>query len=189
MLWKEKIALAKDLTDSKLVPSDWIYDNIFQFSEDQYDEYRDLVVEDKKRVFRLAQIENEGNDPAKTGKSFGTPHDLASLYGKGRSGMNTDGAVPPGYDETRPVGRPKEKASIVGTQQRALGKDPLGSAENGTLYTANQPEEGSGTPKAMFELKRHKQLFEGMNIARKELVVGPDQEPSLLNEKNIKGIQ
>jgi len=188
-LWKEKVDLAKSIQDTNLLPSDFIYDNIFQFSEDQYDEYRDLVVEDKKRVFRLAQIENEGNDPAKTGKSFGTPHDLASLYGKGRSGMDTEGDVPPGYDETRPVGRPKEKASIVGTQQRALGKDPLGSAENGTLYTANQPEEGSGTPKAMFELKRHKQLFEGMNIARKVLAVGPDQEPSLLNEKNIKGIQ
>ena len=188
-LWKEKVDLAKSIQDTNLLPSDFIYDNIFQFSEDQFDEYRDLVVEDKKRVFRLAQIENEGNDPAKTGKSFGTPHDLASLYGKGRSGMDTEGDVPPGYDETRPVGRPKEKASIVGTQQRALGKDPLGSAENGTLYTANQPEEGSGTPKAMFELKRHKQLFEGMNIARKVLAVGPDQEPSLLNEKNIKGIQ
>jgi hypothetical protein len=188
-LWKEKVDLAKSIQDTNLLPSDFIYDNIFQFSEDQFDEYRDLVVEDKKRVFRLAQIENEGNDPAKTGKSFGTPHDLASLYGKGRSGMDTENDVPPGYDETRPVGRPKEKASIVGTQQRALGKDPLGSTENGTLYTANQPEEGSGTPKSMFELKRHKQLFEGMNIARKELVVGPDQEPSLLNEKNIKGIQ
>ena len=188
-LWKEKVDLAKSIQDTNLLPSDFIYDNIFQFSEDQFDEYRDLVVEDKKRVFRLAQIENEGNDPAKTGKSFGTPHDLASLYGKGRSGMDTERAVPPGYDETRPVGRPEEKASIVGTQQDPLGKDRLGAGENGTLYTANQPEEGSGTPKAMFELKKHKQLFEGMNIARKELAVGPDQEPSLLNEKNIKGIQ
>jgi hypothetical protein len=171
------------------MPSDWIYDQVFQFSEDQYDEYRDLVIEDKKRVFRLAQIENEGNDPAKTGKSYGTPHDLASLYGKGRTGMNVDGPVPPGYDEDRPVGRPKEKASIKGTQRDPLGKDPLGSIENGTLYTANQPEEGSGTPKAMFEYQRNKKLFEGINVARKQLVVGPDQEPSLLDEKNIKDIQ
>jgi hypothetical protein len=188
-LWKEKIDLAKSMQDTNLIPSDYIYHDIFQFSEDQYDEMRDLVIEDKKRVFRLAQIENEGNDPAKTGKSFGTPHDLASLYGKGRSGMNTDGEVPPGYDEKRPIGRPKEKVSMINTQDDPLGKDRLGSIENGTLYTANQPEEGSGTPKSMFELKRHKGLFEGMNIARKELVVGPDQEPSLLDEKNIKGIQ
>jgi hypothetical protein len=187
-LWKEKIDLAKSIQDTNLIPSDWIYDSIFQFSEDQYDEMRDLVLEDKKRVFRLAQVENEGNDPAKTGKSFGTPHDLASMYGKGRSGMNVDGTVPPGYDEKRPVGRPQEKASIIGTQQDPLGKDRLGRKDNNTLYTANIPSE-DGTPKAMFELKRHKGLFEGMNIARKELVVGPDQEPSLLDEKNIKDIQ
>jgi hypothetical protein len=188
-LWKEKVDLAKSIQDTNLLPSDFIYHQIFQFSEDQYDEYRDLVIEDKKRVFRLAQIENEGNDPAKTGKSYGTPHDLASLYGKGRAGMDVDGPIPPGYDEDRPVGRPKEKASIKGTQRDPLGKDPLGSVENGTLYTANQPEEGSGTPKAMFEYQRNKKLFEGLNIARKQLVTDPEQESSLLDEKNIKDIQ
>ena len=187
-LWKEKVDLAKSIQDTNLLPSDFIYDNIFQFSEDQYDEFRDLVLEDKKRTFRLAQIENEGNDPAKTGKSYGTPHDLASLYGKGRAGMDVNGPVPSGYDE-KEVGRPKEKASIKGTQRDPLGKDPLGSVENGTLYTANQPEEGSGTPKAMFEYQRNKKLFEHMNVARKELVVGPEQESSLLDEKNIKDIQ
>ena len=187
-LWKEKVDLAKSIQDTNLLPSDWIYDNVFKFSEDEFDEYRDLVIEDKKRVFRMAQVENEGNDPAKTGRSFGTPHDLASLYGKGRAGMNVDGPVPPGYDEKRPIGRPIEKASMINTQDDPLGKDRLGRRDNNTLYTANIPSE-DGTPKAMFELKRHKGLFEGMNIARKELVVGPDQEPSLLDERNIKDIQ
>ncbi len=187
-LWKEKVDLAKQIQDTNLLPSDWIYDNVFQFSEDQYDEYRDLVVEDKMRAFRLGQIENEGNDPARSGKSYGTPHDLASLYGKGRSGMDTNGPVPGGYNEKAPVGRPQEKPSIANTQKDPLGKDRLGSKENGELYTANQPEEGSGTPKAMFEMKKHRNLFENFNIPRKEIVFGPDQEPSLLNENNIKGI-
>jgi hypothetical protein len=62
-LWKEKVDLAKQMQDTNLMPSDFIYDKIFQFSEDQYDEFRDLVIEDKKRAFRLGQIENEGNDP------------------------------------------------------------------------------------------------------------------------------
>jgi len=187
-LWKEKVDLAKQIQDTNLLPSDFIYHDIFQFSEDQYDEYRDLVVEDKKRTFRLAQIENEGNDPAKTGKSFGTPHDLASLYGKGRTGMDIEGPVPGGYDEKRPIGRPEEKSSIVNTQKDPLGKDRLGAGENGSLYTANAPEEGSGTPKAMFEMKRHKGLFEGFAVPRKEIVFEPEQESSLLNENNIKGI-
>jgi hypothetical protein len=191
-LWKEKIALAKDLTDSKLVPSDWIYDNIFQFSEDQYDEVRDLVIEDMKRTFRLSQIENEGNDPAKSGKSYGTPHDLASLYGKGRNGVG-ETTVPPGYNEKRPVGRPEEKASIIGTQRDPLGKDRLGSKENATLYTANIPDEGSGTPKsygalALAESMRYKSMLQGIPRSDKQMIFEAEQESSLLDEKNIKGI-
>jgi hypothetical protein len=190
-LWKEKIALAKDVQDSKLMPSDWIYDKIFQFSEDQYDEYRDLVAEDMKRTFRLSQIENEGNDPAKSGKSYGTPHDLASLYGKGRNGTGTN-PVPPGYDEKAPVGRPKEKASIVGTQDRALGKDPLGSKENGTLYTANIPDE-TGTPKggsplALAESYRYKNMLSLIPRGEKKIIFEAEEKSNLLDEDNIKGL-
>jgi hypothetical protein len=193
MLWKEKIALAKDLTDSKLVPSDWIYDNIFQFSEDQYDELRDLVIEDMKRTFRLSQIENEGNDPAKSGKSYGTPHDLASLYGKGRNGVGDTGAIPPGYDEKRPVGRPEEKASIIGTQDHSMGKDRLGSKENSPIYTANIPDEGSGTPKggsslSLAENLRYKHMLKGIKDDMKNKQNIFEQESSLLDEENIKDI-
>jgi hypothetical protein len=183
-LWKEKVDLAKNIQDSNLMPSDWIYHNIFQFSEDQYDEYRDLVLEDKKRAFRLNQVENEGNDPAKTGKSYGTPHDLASLYGAGR--MGSQGEIPGGYDEKRPVGRPEEKTSIIGTQKDALGKDRLGKKENSTLYTANIPSE-NGTPKgALTEIKRNT-LSNIPQSYRKQIVFEP--ESSLLNEKNIKNVE
>ena len=184
-LWKEKVTLAKDIQDSNLLPTDWIYDKIFQFSEDQYDEYRDLIVEDQKRKFRLSQIENEGNDPSQSGKSYGTPHDLASLYGKGRNGVGDTGAIPPGYDEKRAVGRPKEKASIIGTQKDPLGKDRLGSKENSTLYTANKPEE-NGTPKsnplALAEYLKNKDLLKSI-VFNKE-----SDKPDLLNEENIKDI-
>jgi len=191
-LWKEKVSLAKDLQDTKLLPSDWIYHHIFQFSEDQFDEYRDLVLEDMKRTFRLSQVENEGNDPAKSGKSYGTPHDLASLYGKGRSGNGEIGAIPPGYDEKRDVGRPKEKISIVGTQRDPLGKDRLGNEENST-YAINIPDEGSGTPKggsplALAESLRYKDMLKGMRADMENKQNIFDQESTLLDEKNIKGI-
>ena len=81
-LLKEKIDLANQMKDTKLFSSDYIYENIFDMSEDQYMQMRDLVREDSKRFFRLAQIENEGNDPSKSGVSYGTPHDLASMYGR-----------------------------------------------------------------------------------------------------------
>ncbi len=63
------------------ISSDWIYDNIFHFSADEYDEMRDLVLQDAKRKFRMSQIENEGNDPLETGETYGTPHDIATSYG------------------------------------------------------------------------------------------------------------
>ena len=66
-LMKEKVDLASQIMENKLLPTDWIYDNIFHFSEDEYDEYRDLIAQDQKRQFRMNQIETERNDPLTTG--------------------------------------------------------------------------------------------------------------------------
>ena len=122
-LLKEKVELANSMKESNLMPSDWIYENIFHLSEDQYDEYRMLIIQDAKRKFRLTQIENEGNDPNDTGKSYGTPHDLASLYGKDRYKSSS---VPKGYDEKEDLGRPEEKTTDRNTQDDNLGKDRIG---------------------------------------------------------------
>lgn len=194
-IWKEKVSLAKELLDTNLVPSDWIYDNVFKLSEDIYDELRDLVMEDKKRLFRLGQIENEGNDPAKSGKSYGTPHDLAALYGRGRTGMEAQQSVPGGYNEKAPIGRPKEKSSIINTQKDPLGKDRLGKKGMNTLYTANKPSNDmenntpkGGSPLALTELHKNKHLFESINHLRKEIVYNTDLDSDLLSEKNIKDI-
>jgi len=135
-LLKEKVDLASQMLDTKLFPTDYIYDHIFNLSEDQYMEMRDLVAEDKKRLFRITQIENEGNDPAKSGKSYGTPHDLASLYGRrqgDQKGMPF-GKVPAGFEDDTPGigeigpegGRPKTHASHYGTNDGLGGRDPLG---------------------------------------------------------------
>jgi hypothetical protein len=124
-LLQQKVDLAAKIMESKLLPTDWIYDNIFHFSEDEYDEYRDLIIEDQKRMFRYKQLEEEGNDPKVTGKSYGTPHDLASLYGKGRMHSEPDN-VPVGYGEDLTLGRPKEKTTNRNTQQSPFGKDRLG---------------------------------------------------------------
>ena len=128
-LMTEKVTLAQSMLDSKLIPSDWIYENIFHFSQDQYEEYRDLINEDTKRQFRLSQIEAEGNDPSSSGKSYGTPHDLASLYGKGRM-YDDPSNLPDGYDENttdkETLGRPVENPTNRDKQEGNFGKDRLG---------------------------------------------------------------
>jgi hypothetical protein len=127
-LMKQKAELAGTLLEQGLVPSDWIYHNIYHFSEDQFDEYRDLAREDAKRKFRLAQIEAEGNDPVETGQSYGTPHDLATLYGKGRMYTEpTNVPDPTKYAGDDPqLGRPEKTNVKRNTQADNFGKDRLG---------------------------------------------------------------
>ena len=124
-LMKAKAELSQTLLDQNLFPTDWIYENVYHTSEDKYDEMRELIREDKKRKFRLTQIEQEGNDPQQSGKSYGTPHDLASLYGKGRLGSNPDN-IPSGYDEKTPLGRPQDSTTTRNKQEDNFGKDRTG---------------------------------------------------------------
>jgi hypothetical protein len=187
-LMKEKMDLAQQMVDSKLFPSDFIYDHLFHLSEDEYNEFRDLAREDAKRAFRLGQIEAEGNDPLETGQSYGTPHDLASLYGKGRYYDDPDN-VPAGYDE-KELGRPEEKVSNINTQDGNFGKDRLGvDAMKGKENESNSIKSSykGGSPLAL-EAKtayfQNKDMLKKIPINRKQLVF--EQEESLLNESNLK---
>jgi hypothetical protein len=183
-LMTQKVELANSMMESKLFPSDWIYENVFHFSADQYDEYRDLIVQDQKRKFRVTQIEAEGNDPLETGKSYGTPHDLASLYGTGR--YDSDPAnVPTGYNEKTPLGRPEEKVTNRNTQDSAFGKDRLGAkgmkADDNESDSVRVKYKG-GSPLALEAKLKNKVLFENMD---KKLSL-KNQGESLLDESNIK---
>ena len=169
-LMKEKVDLAAQMMENKMFPTDWIYEHVFHFSEDQYEEYRDLIVQDQKRQFRLAQIETEGNDPLTTGRSYGTPHDLASLYGQGR--MESDpGNVPDGYDEKKPLGRPEEKVSNINTQDNAFGRDRLGRQQN---KVDDQPD--GLRESARLAYSKNSSLLESLG----------KRTESLLDERNIK---
>ena len=64
-----------------MVSQEWVYKNIFNMSDDEWKLEQGKVIGDLKLGFRHEQIESEGNDPIKSGESFGTPHDLA-VYNK-----------------------------------------------------------------------------------------------------------
>jgi hypothetical protein len=192
-LMKEKVDLATQMLDSKILPSDWIYENIFHLSEDQYDEYRDLIREDAKRKFRLGQIENEGNDPLETGKSYGTPHDLATLYGRDRYHDYDPNNVPAGYDEKKPLGRPEEKASDRNTQGNAFGKDrigAIGAKVDGDESDSIKPNYKGGSPLALeTKNKRNKnaRMFNDIKNQKKQIIFEADiKGNSLLDESQIR---
>jgi len=182
-LLTEKVTLANSIMESNLLPTDWIYDHIFHLSEDEYDEYRDLIIQDQKRKFRRAQIEAEGNDPLETGKSYGTPHDLASLYGQGRM-VSDPGNVPDGYNEKSPLGRPEEKATKRNTQDDNFGKDRLGATGMKDDYNDPARNNSLAMENAKTVYAKNKQLIESLG---KDLVYTADKrKESLLDESKIK---
>jgi len=190
-LMKSKAELASTLIEQKLLPTDWIYDNIFHLSEDQYDEYRDLIKEDAKRNFRIEQIENEGNDPIETGKSYGTPHDLASLYGTGRTHSNPAN-VPDGYDSDNPVGRPKKSITNINKQGGNFGKDRLGvkrmkdtDKNDSSNSRTDTNKSGMALENAHVTFMKNKDIFN--KIPTKKLIFEADRDnTSLLDEKQLK---
>jgi hypothetical protein len=188
-LLKEKVDLARQMQETNLFPSDEIYDKIFNYSEDEYNEFRDLVREDKKRTFRLTQLENEGNDPAVSGTSYGTPHDLASMYGRRATGGQK---VPLGYGgDANPEGRPRERFSIIGTQD-----DPLGGRDRLGVHgmKGGYPSDNENVKESIQDTIRMSQLIalrnpDLQNVAKKKMVFeNQNSEDSLLNESNIKDL-
>ena len=116
-LMTEKVNLANTMKDMKLLSDRYIYEFIFNMSEDQWLQERVDVVEDLKLRFRQNQIEQEGNDPAITGVSYGTPHDLATVH------MSSNEV-----EEKDKGGRPKEGIKF-GQHKNAFGWDPVGNKQ------------------------------------------------------------
>ena len=127
-LWGQKVGLARDMISDKLLPSEWVYDNVFNFSKDEKDIIRNQIIEDQKTKFRHEQIEQEGNDPAQSGESVGTPSDMQSQGGfdedssSGSVFRDEGGSEEGGHDG---AGRPKEM-NHYGKDSGARGRDPLG---------------------------------------------------------------
>jgi hypothetical protein len=188
-LLKEKVDLARQMMDTSLFPSDHIYEKLFAMSEDKYNEYRDLIREDKKRIFRLSQLENEGNDPAVSGMSYGTPHDLASMYGRR---AYEGGKVPTGYGDRNPEGRPRENMSILGTQDDPLGgRDRLGTHGMKGGYPSDNDNVNESALRTQSILLKNSDITK-IKFVKEMAIEGIDKKnlkETLLNEDNIKDLQ
>ena len=128
-LWSSKTQLASSMLQDGIVSTEWIYKNVFNFTDDKIKEMDNQIVFDYKQKFRRSQIESEGNDPAKSGEAQGTPSDNQA----GRTGheLDDEGGSPPGGFEG--AGRPKEGGKY-GKDSGARGRDPLGAHDKKKQY-------------------------------------------------------
>jgi len=182
-LMNEKIQLAVAMKDSKLLSDKYVYEFIFNMSEEQWLEERNNVVEDLKLRFRQNQIEQEGNDPTLTGISYGTPHDLASLH------MSTDDV-----ENKDKGGRPPEGLKY-GQHDNEFGWDPTGAK---TLKQGTNPKNFASTFQPNNRMKNNvtkATAMENANIIKKltskksKILTETDKNlnnsSSLLDEDNI----
>ena len=189
-LWSEKATLVRDLKDLKMISQEWMYKNIFNMSDDEWKAEQLKVINDLKLGFRQEQISSEGNDPVKTGESFGTPHDLATANQQSQDGGDSEsfeeniGGAPKGGFEG--AGRPKEGGNYA-TDDSVFGRDPLGNRTKSRglerAYNANEVVNKEVTTTMLSamktKLKSKKIITESLRIDDDFTTMG------LLDEKNI----
>jgi hypothetical protein len=185
-LWNNKQSLATSLMDSKIADSEWIYDNVFKFTEEEKKEVRLGLIKDQKRKFRWSQIEMEGNDPVQSEEAVGTQGAMAG----GEQGGAPPGGGPPGMGRTSRElemdmpddgwpgsGRPKEGPKH-GKDSSIRGRDPLGAHD--------KRKGGSGSPKYGIALAHYDALKKSLGKVsredRKILVETTDVEEEYKNE-------
>ena len=191
-LWNNKQSLASSIMDAKIADTEWIYDNIFKFTEEDKKEIRLGLIKDQKRKFRWSQIEMEGNDPVQTEEAVGTQGAMMDAGGAEGGMPGVPGAQPPGARQGRTgkeleinipddgwpgSGRPKEGPKH-GKDSSIRGRDPLGAHD--------KRKGGSGSPKYGIALAHYDALKKSLGkVSREEkkiLVETTDVEEEYKNE-------
>jgi hypothetical protein len=121
-IWTAKTDVAKSMMEFKLFSKKWVHENIFKMSDDLQAKINNEVIEDTKQNWRLKQIEEEGNDPA---KPFQKINSNADGDGEDRGGLGGLGDIGSsgGPDLGGPIGGPE---GPEGGPEGNLGGEPGG---------------------------------------------------------------
>jgi len=134
-LWAEKVRLATDMKALKLLSNNWIYTNIFKLSEEEIAEESVNVVYDTFDLNRLTKIEQEGVDPyeeqpEQPGGEQPTEREQpeTGMMAEPTDEQPTQEAADASAENGKLGGRP-QMTGDNGTDDNAMGRDPLGKAD------------------------------------------------------------
>ena len=208
-LWKEKVGVATQIMDSKMLSHEWIYHNILELSDDEIAEEQKKIQEDVKRMAGLeaaAQPQQPGAAPGGPDAGGAAPTEepaddtptppteeeeqqiddvdtiLASLEPSEEESELEE--VPEEELEEAKMGRPKVGMKF-GQDSHPRGRDPLGHKENmGSLTVRKQRNDKRKSPLAL--TKEIQALISQVKKPSKKVLM-EDVEPtgSLLDESNI----
>ena len=170
-----KVDLAKSIREDNLLSDKYIYENIFGFSEDEWKGMRNAIIEDVKHKFRLSQITDEGNDPAISGRTYGTAHDIATMQVSSKYDIHDANEelkqlYTPDERENN-AGKPQQfKSSFETRRDQDFGRDPLGRKDLNKMESFLNGLE---------TIKTHKKV--------KSIIKENNADIEMLDEKNILG--
>src|SRR6056300_635299 len=186
-LWSEKVNLVRDMKDLKMVSQEWMYKNIMNMSDDEWKSEQAKVITDLKLGFRHTQIEDEGNDPVKTGQSFGTAHDIAAMQqdGSRESKLGDEGGSPEGGFDG--AGRPAQSGNYK-SDDNPFGRDPLGQQTD--IKPAATYHKYKNSPLAYESAEALKTSLKNVkvkspSILKESLSEEKQKESGLLDETNL----
>jgi hypothetical protein len=195
-IWANKVSLASDMMEAKMFSKKWMYNQIFNLSEDEVQELQKDVIRDQKEAWRMEQITSEGNDPAVSMQKSdgGTPSDLGGggEGGGGEGGGGEAGGLPPLEEETRKDrergnrDQTGNKEKYTSSHTKNFGEDILGDKENkeksNTERTTRHIYRG-GALSMDEDLKSIKKALQSRYNNKHKRVI--TEEKSILDESNL----
>lgn len=125
-MMNEKVNLINNAKELQLFSNKYLYESIWNMGPEEWAMEQQLLIQDQKTKFRLNQIEAEGNDPAVSKQSFGTPHDIASMHTATKADL-IDKVEDESKEETR--GRPEAGSDLNTNRDTVNGRNPLGDQD------------------------------------------------------------
>lgn len=204
-IWSDKVDLAAKFMESKLVSKDWLYEHVFELSDDDVANIKEQLIRDAKEAYRFKEIEENGEDPVANFDKLKTDDDSADGgmgsggddFGGGEPtdvGGDSEGAgeeaapevpeTPEGLTETSKI---RLKASTSKETKRknhnGLGQDLLGKLKNKRVSLRKDADKNRYKNLSLLSLEN---IFNTNKFAEKKKVLIENSEKlSLLDEKNI----
>ena len=128
-LWSSKVDLARTMGDLKLISKEWMYKNVFNFSDDDIDEMKVGLAKDAKNLFILNNLET-------TGKPEGQQEQGGMMAGQPEKGSEEQSTEEP--EDEFPSGEPLDVEKTIQDLKSKLGQSPNESKRAGRPRDASR---------------------------------------------------
>ena len=195
-LWQDKLSLAKDMDDSKLFDSEYIYKEVFKLSKQQIDNIRTGIVSDQKNKYRISQIEETGNDPRTSGQSVDSEGGVKDLPEDPVDGLDGGGDAeeptnpdledfPPLKEEAEYERPERDQSGIKDASNYPFGENPLGKHDDEESRTDPIRHTHRGGLLSIRESDLEKMLEKIEKKSSKKVILSESKKSSMLDESQI----